>query len=188
MLDIECNRRRLADRLICLIDGALNEQVNVIMHHAAFQAMEARWRGLAMLVQQASLGRDVKVKLLSVAWAELARSLERAADFDQSHLFELVYSREFGMAGGEPFGLMIADFHFSPQDPAGADPVTAASIANAAGCVVVGKRGTARLTVDVTPEQRAQIKITAFQRGQTVADMLRGLLAREFPATDGGQP
>ena len=46
---------------------------------------------------------------------------------------------------------------------------------------------TARLTVDVTPELRARIKITAFQRGQTVADMLRDLFAREFPATDGGQ-
>lgn len=46
---------------------------------------------------------------------------------------------------------------------------------------------TARLTIDVTPELRARIKITAFQRGQTVADMLRDLLAREFPATDGGQ-
>ena len=46
---------------------------------------------------------------------------------------------------------------------------------------------TARLTIDVTPELRGRIKITAFQRGQTVADMLRDLLAREFPATDGGQ-
>jgi hypothetical protein len=46
---------------------------------------------------------------------------------------------------------------------------------------------TARLTIDVTPELRARIKITAFQRGQTVADMLRDLLACEFPATDGGQ-
>ncbi|HWD29181.1 MAG TPA: hypothetical protein VG387_18545 [Rhizomicrobium sp.] len=46
---------------------------------------------------------------------------------------------------------------------------------------------TARLTIDVTPELRARIKIAAFQRGQTVADMLRDLLAREFPATDGGQ-
>jgi hypothetical protein len=46
---------------------------------------------------------------------------------------------------------------------------------------------TARLTIDVTPELRARIKVTAFQRGQTVADMLRDLLAREFPATDGGQ-
>ena len=45
---------------------------------------------------------------------------------------------------------------------------------------------TARLTIDVTPEQRGRIKITAFQRGQTVADMLRALLAREFPVKDGG--
>ena len=45
----------------------------------------------------------------------------------------------------------------------------------------------ARLTIDVTSALRARIKITAFQRGQTVADMLRDLLAREFPAADGGQ-
>ena len=44
---------------------------------------------------------------------------------------------------------------------------------------------TARLTIDVTAEQRGRIKVTAFQRGQTVADMLRDLLAREFPDKDG---
>jgi hypothetical protein len=44
---------------------------------------------------------------------------------------------------------------------------------------------TARLTVDVTPELRGRIKIAAFQRGVTVADMLRELLARAFPATEG---
>ncbi len=43
---------------------------------------------------------------------------------------------------------------------------------------------TARLTIDVTPEQRGRIKVTAFRRGQTVADMLRELLAREFPDKD----
>lgn len=49
-------------------------------------------------------------------------------------------------------------------------------------------RFTARLTIDVTPELRGRIKVTAFQRGLTVADMLRELLAREFPTTDGGSP
>ena len=44
---------------------------------------------------------------------------------------------------------------------------------------------TARLTIDVTPELRGRIKIAAFQRAQTVADMLRGLLTREFPPTQG---
>ncbi|ALV28356.1 MULTISPECIES: hypothetical protein [Hyphomicrobiales] len=44
---------------------------------------------------------------------------------------------------------------------------------------------TARLTIDVTPDLRGRIKIAAFQRGVTVADMLRELLAREFPQTSG---
>ena len=47
---------------------------------------------------------------------------------------------------------------------------------------------TARLTIDVTPDLRGRIKIAAFERGMTVADMLRALLEREFPpAGDDGQ-
>jgi len=45
---------------------------------------------------------------------------------------------------------------------------------------------TARLTIDVTPTLRGRVKVAAFQRGVTVADMLRELLAREFP-TDAGE-
>ncbi|WP_198084554.1 chromosome partitioning protein ParB [Variovorax sp. E3] len=44
---------------------------------------------------------------------------------------------------------------------------------------------TARLTIDVTPALRGRIKVTAFKRGITAADMLRELLEREF---DGGTP
>ena len=40
---------------------------------------------------------------------------------------------------------------------------------------------TARLTLDVTPALRARIKIDAFTRGMTVAEMLRALLEHEFP-------
>ena len=47
----------------------------------------------------------------------------------------------------------------------------------------------ARLTIDVTPKLRGRIKIAAFGRGITVADMLRDLLAREFPPTiEGDHP
>ncbi len=44
---------------------------------------------------------------------------------------------------------------------------------------------TARLTIDVTPALRGRIKVAAFRRGITVADMLRDLFAREFPADRG---
>jgi hypothetical protein len=44
---------------------------------------------------------------------------------------------------------------------------------------------TARLTIDITPELRGRIKVAALRRGMTVADMLRDLLAREFPLIGG---
>ncbi len=53
---------------------------------------------------------------------------------------------------------------------------------------VDGAPFSARLTIDIAPALRSRIKITAFQRGQTVADMLRDLLAREFPYDTGDAP
>ena len=116
---------RQVHRVIAMIDDALNKQVNAILHHPDFQAMEARWRGLAMLMRHTGRSEEVKVKILSVSWAQLTRHLERTTEFDQSHLFELIYSREFGMPGGEPFGLLIGDYELSPQDRVGGDTVGA---------------------------------------------------------------
>jgi len=116
---------RQVHRVIAMIDDALNRQVNAILHHPEFQAMEARWRGLAMLMRHTGRSEEVKVKILSVSWPQLTRHLERTTEFDQSHLFELIYSREFGMPGGEPFGLLIGDYDLSPQGSAGSDTVGA---------------------------------------------------------------
>ena len=41
---------------------------------------------------------------------------------------------------------------------------------------------TARLTIDVTPSLRGRIKVIAFERGDTAAEMLRELLEREYGA------
>ena len=48
-------------------------------------------------------------------------------------------------------------------------------------CRCKGDLYTARLTLDITPAMRARIKVSAFTQGVTVADLLRGLLEREFP-------
>lgn len=40
---------------------------------------------------------------------------------------------------------------------------------------------TARLTIDVTPALRGRIKVAAFEQGMTLAELVRGLLDREFP-------
>ena len=66
-----------------------------------------------------------------------------------------------------------------------ADPEQWIKTAESASRASEASAYTARLTIDVTPELRGRIKITAFGRGVTVADMLRELLAREFPPTQG---
>lgn len=45
----------------------------------------------------------------------------------------------------------------------------------------------ARLTIDVSQDLRARIKITAFERGVTVAYMLRALLLKAFGRTKRGR-
>lgn len=52
--------------------------------------------------------------------------------------------------------------------------------ADTAEVVVKASVYTARLTLDVTPALRGRIKVAAFRRGVTAAEMLRDLLEREF--------
>ncbi len=96
---------------VAAIDRLLSRQVDAILHHPMFQALEARWRGLRRLTEQVDHkeGR-CKVRVLDVSWKELVRDLGKAIEFDQSALFRKVYSEEFGVAGGEPYAVLVADY------------------------------------------------------------------------------
>ncbi|HEY7774770.1 MAG TPA: type VI secretion system contractile sheath large subunit, partial [Marinagarivorans sp.] len=95
---------------IAEIDELINEQVNAIMHHKRFQKMESRWLGLWHLVDESSHAKNIKIKLLDVSWRELCRDIQRASDFENTRLFHLIYNQEFGMAGGEPYSILVGDY------------------------------------------------------------------------------
>ncbi len=101
--------RRLG-RDLARLDELLNRQVNAILHHPNFQKLEGSWRGLAYLVNQVPEGMNIQVKVLNISWPALVRDLDRANDFDRSQLFRKVYDAEFGMPGGEPFGVLLGDY------------------------------------------------------------------------------
>ncbi len=100
-------------RSISDIDHLINDQLNAIIHHPKFQKLEASWRGLWYLAVQADGTKNIKVKALNISWAELARDISRALEFDQSQLFLKVYSEEYGTPGGEPYGVLIGDYEIS---------------------------------------------------------------------------
>ncbi len=98
-----------ARALIARIDRLFGEQLDVILHHPRFQRLEALWRGVAWLAASFAGDSQLRLRILDVRWGEIARDMERALTFDQSALFEKVYSEEFGTAGGEPYGLLVTD-------------------------------------------------------------------------------
>ena len=107
--------RQRADRLIAAIDRALSAQVNAIIHHPEFQRLEASWRSLHYLCAVSHDIEGTKVRFLPLSWRELSRDLTRAVEFDQSQIFDKVYNQEFGMPGGEPYGLLVGDYEIIPQ-------------------------------------------------------------------------
>ena len=91
------------------LDEAMTRLANAILHHPRFQRLEALWRGVELVVDAADEADVVNVRVLDVRWGEIARDLERAVEFDQSSLFQKIYSEEFGMPGGTPYGVLVVD-------------------------------------------------------------------------------
>jgi len=117
---------------ISRIDEMISAELNEIIHHPEFQALEASWRGLNYLVANTQTGRSLKIRLLNLSRQEMVQDLEKASEFDQSTLFKRIYEDEYGTFGGSPFGVLIGDFEFGrhPQDIATLEKL--ASIAAAA--------------------------------------------------------
>lgn len=111
--DLKGKLTRALNRDVARVDELLNAQLNAIIHHPAYQKLEASWRGLKYLVDQVPDGANVKIRLLPATWKEVVRDQERALEFDQSQLFRKVYNEEFGTPGGEPFGLLIGDYELT---------------------------------------------------------------------------
>lgn len=103
---------------IAEIDTILSNQLNAIMHHADFQALEASWRGLHDMVFGTETSSRLKLRLLNVSKKDLLKDLEGAVDHDMSILFKKVYEEEYGTFGGHPYSLLIGDYQFGrhPQD------------------------------------------------------------------------
>lgn len=105
---------------IAQIDDLISAQLNEVMHHEDFQAIESTWRDLNYLVMNTETSGSLKIRVLNVSRKELQKDLEKAVEFDQSALFKKVYEEEYGTFGGHPYGLLVGHYEFGrhPQDVA----------------------------------------------------------------------
>lgn len=110
---------RTIEGIIAELDKKLTEQVNLILHHEDFQAMESAWRGLHYLVNNTETDEMLKIRVFNISKKDLSKTLRKfkGTAWDQSPIFKKVYEEEFGQFGGEPYGCLVADFHFDHSPP-----------------------------------------------------------------------
>jgi type VI secretion system protein ImpC len=107
------------EAIIGLLDRKLTEQINLIIHHEDFQKLEGAWRGLHYLVNNTETDEMLKIRVMNISKAELAKTLKwyKGTNWDQSPVFKRVYEEEYGQFGGEPFGCLVADYYLDHSPP-----------------------------------------------------------------------
>ncbi|EAU45627.1 MULTISPECIES: type VI secretion system contractile sheath large subunit [Salipiger] len=106
--------------LIAGIDQMLSKQMNEILHAPEVREIEGTWRGLHYLVNNTETDQKLKIRVMNMKKDELADHLEdyEGQMWDQSAVFKKIYSDEYSMFGGEPFGAIVGAYEFShkPKD------------------------------------------------------------------------
>lgn len=159
------------ERDIAFLDDMLTRQLNAILHHRAFQRLESGWRGIAYLTQCAAHSEKVIIRVLNVSWSELASDFERAPDFDQSHLFEKIYSQEFGMPGGTPYGVLLCDYEVRHR-PTTESPVD--DVATLSGLASVAAAAFAPAILAASPRLLGLEHFRALDHVSTLSGLYRG--------------
>ena len=109
--------RRTIEAINAMIDRRMSAQLNLVLHHPEFQALEASWRGLHFLTRGVQTDAMLKIRLFNISQRELGRTLRkfRGTAWDHSPIFKKIYEEEYGQLGGEPFGVLIGDYYFDHQ-------------------------------------------------------------------------
>jgi type VI secretion system protein ImpC len=106
--------RRLVDEMIVEVDRRLSLQLDEILHQKDLQTLESTWRGLKLLVDKTDFRENNKIEILNVSKQDLIDDFEDAPEIMKSGLYKTVYTAEYGMFGGKPFGAMVANYDFGP--------------------------------------------------------------------------
>lgn len=106
--------KALIDAYIAEIDNKLSAQIDEILHNADVQKLESAWRGLKFVVDQTDFRENIKIDILNVSKDQLLEDFENSPEIVKSGLYQHIYTAEFGQAGGEPMGTMIANYEFGP--------------------------------------------------------------------------
>jgi type VI secretion system protein ImpC len=132
--------------LVAQVDQAISGQMRALLHHPAFQALEAAWRGLFFLVRRLPTDVNLKIFLLDIAKPELAADLVAT--------FELLVENA---PGAEPWSVLVGNYTFDQSADDAQLLARMAAVARHAGAPFLAAASTRLLgcdSLDATPAPR----------------------------------
>lgn len=132
--------------LVAQVDQAISGQMRALLHHPAFQALEAAWRGLFFLVRRLPTDVNLKIFLLDIAKPELAADLVAT--------FELLVEE---VPGAEPWSVLVGNYTFDQSSDDAQLLARMAAIARHAGAPFLAAASTRLLgcdSLDTAPAPR----------------------------------
>ncbi|HUA64102.1 MAG TPA: type VI secretion system contractile sheath large subunit [Verrucomicrobiae bacterium] len=127
--------------MIAQTDTAITEEMRAVLHHPAFQSLEAAWRGLYFLVRRLDTGEDLKIYVMDLPPEELLTP-EGLGDLRRVALTEAA-----GTIGGVPWAVLVGLYSFSGEHEgvlsqiAGIARSAGAPFLSGLGASVVGLKG-----------------------------------------------
>jgi type VI secretion system protein ImpC len=100
-------------QLVGAVDAALAQQMRGVLHHPAFQALEAAWRGIDRMVRELETGDSLQVFLMDASREDLARDFAGAAeDFTQCKVYRVLCGPDTEPPDGHRWSLLVGDYAF----------------------------------------------------------------------------
>jgi type VI secretion system protein ImpC len=127
-----------------MLDGLAANYLRALLHHPAFQTLEAAWRALYWLVSNTETDENLQIYLLDASAETLAADFAAAnAELRDSRFYRLLADQGASRLGGQAWSLIIGNFAFGP-DAASINLLAAlgaSSAANGAAFIAAAKPG-----------------------------------------------
>lgn len=104
--------------ILSVLDRTISALMRAILHNPDFQALEAAWRAVFLLVRQVDTSSQLKLYLIDVSEEELTADLSAAKDVRESAAYRLLVEKSVGTPGADQWSVMVGAFSFDGRDDA----------------------------------------------------------------------
>ena len=123
--------------LIAQLDEAVAEQMRLTLHDPAFQALEASWRSVFLLLDRLETGIDLKIDLIDLSKAELMADVGAAEELQHTGMHRMLIEEAAAQPGVGAWSVIACLHGFGSSDPEMRTLAGLAKIAAQAGTPVI---------------------------------------------------